>query len=108
MDEIIAERQLSLITENGEVRNIVVRIGKPEPDPNQGNFSCEYRISGIEKDRAERVYGLDAFQALQLTLWFISTTLNHYQQEANGRIYWQEPGDDMGFPEPRSLDSPQS
>ncbi len=25
--------------------------------------------------------------------------LNHHREEAQGRLYWEEPGDDMGFPE---------
>jgi hypothetical protein len=99
IDEVIARRQLSFATDSGEVREIVVSIGKPEPAPDRGNFSCEYQITGIGRNKAERIYGLDAFQAIQLTLGFISTMLNHYRQEASGRIYWQEPGDDMGFVE---------
>lgn len=23
--------------------------------------------------------------------------LEHYQNQANGQLFWQEPGDDMGF-----------
>jgi hypothetical protein len=54
---------------------------------------------GLGADSVKRIYGLDAFQSLQLTLWFLSYMLNHYRQEAQGRIYWQEPGDNMGFVE---------
>ncbi len=97
--ETIAERRLTLITGTGEVREIVVRIGKPERSPDHGEFACECQIVGLGVGSVRRIYGLDAFQSLQLTLRFISTMLNHYRQEAGGRIYWQEPGDDMGFAE---------
>jgi hypothetical protein len=55
------------------------------------------QIVGLGEGSVRRIYGLDAFQSLQLTLRFISIMLNHYRQEAEGRIYWLEPGDDMGF-----------
>jgi hypothetical protein len=103
LEALIVERQLTLVTDEGEVREIVVRIGKPEPSPDRDCFSCEFQISCLGDGEAKRIYGVDAFQALQLTLRFISTMLNHYREEAKGRIYWQEPGDDMGFAAPVSV-----
>src|ERR1700690_2577747 len=100
VEALIAERQLTLVTDEGEVREIMVRIGKPGPSPDRECFSCEFQISGFGDSKARRIYGVDAFQALQLTLWMISTMLNHYREEAKGRIYWQKPGDDMGFAAP--------
>ena len=94
---MIAERQLTLAADNGQVREILVRIGKPEFSPDRSDYSCEFQILGVGEGKATRIYGVDAFHSLQLTLRFISITLNHYRQEANGAIYWQEPGDDMGF-----------
>ena len=72
---------------------------KAAPSPNRADFACECQIAGLGESRVRRIYGLDAFQSLQLTLRFISTMLNHHREEAQGRIYWQEPGDDMGFVE---------
>jgi hypothetical protein len=98
---MIAERRLTLIADNGEMRYIVVRIGKPEPRPDQTGFSCEWQVVGLGlgEGKIRRIYGSDGFHALHLTLRFLSTLLNHYRNEANGRIYWLEPGDDMGFAE---------
>ncbi len=98
---MIAERRLMLITDDGEARDILVRIGKPEPNPDHGDFSCKCQILGFGDSKVHRIYGLDGFQALRLTLRFISTMLNHYRQEAKGRIYWEHPGDDMGFGDPQ-------
>lgn len=97
MNQWIAERQLTLIADDGEARSIVVRIGEPQSSPGRTGFFCELEVLGLGVEKAERIYGLDAFQSLQLALHFISNMLNHYRREAEGRIYWQEPGDDMGF-----------
>ena len=99
LEDPIAERRLTLIYDAGEAREIVVRIGKPTLSPDQADFVCECQIVGLGESRVRRIHGIDAFQSLQLTLRFISTMLNHHREEAQGRLYWQEPGDDMGFAE---------
>jgi len=97
LEDPIAERRLTLISDSGEAREIVVRIGKPVLSPDQADFACECQIVGLGESKVRRIHGLDAFQSLQLTLRVISTMLNHHREEARGCIYWQEPGDDMGF-----------
>ena len=97
LEELIAERRLTLISNSGELQEIVVRIGKPARSPDHAEFACEYQIAGLGEGSVRRIYGVDAFQSLQLTLRFISNMLNHYRQESEGRLYWLEPGDDMGF-----------
>jgi len=99
VEDMIAERRLTLISDTGESREIVVRIGKPAPSLNRADFACEYQIEGLGENKIRRIYGIDAFQSLHLTLRFISTMLNHHRIEAQGRLYWHEPGDDMGFAE---------
>ncbi len=99
LEEMIAERRLTLISNSGELQEILVRIGKPARSADHAEFACEYQIAGLGDTKVRRIYGLDAFQSLQLTLKFISTMLNHHRQESDGRIYWLEPGDDMGFAE---------
>jgi len=99
LEDPIAEQRLTLISDGGDAREIVVRIGKPVCSRDRAYFTCECQIVGVGKGSVRPIHGLDAFESLQLTLRFISATLNYYQLEAEGRIYWQEPGDDMGFAE---------
>jgi hypothetical protein len=99
LEGMIAERRLTLVCDDGQARDVVVRVAKPERSPDREEFSYECEILGLDEGNVRRIYGLDAFQALQLVLSFISTLLNHYRREAKGRIYWLEPGDDMGFAE---------
>ena len=97
LERVIAERRLTLVSDEGEARDVVVRIGKPERSPGHPDFCCECQILGLGDGKVMRIYGLDAFQALQLGLRFVSTLLNHHRREAMRGIYWLEPGDDMGF-----------
>jgi hypothetical protein len=99
LEDPIAERRLTMISDAGEAREIMVRIGKPALSPGRADFGCECQIAGLGESRVHRIYGLDAFQSLQLALRFISIMLNHHREEAGGRLFWHEPGDDMGFGE---------
>lgn len=97
-DPAIAERHLTLVSDTGKSRGTVtVRMGKPERSPDRSDFYCEVQISGLDNEVETRIYGLDAFQSLQLSVRFISTILNHYRQQGRGSIYWLKPGDDLGF-----------
>ncbi len=99
LEQMIAERRLTLISNSGALQEIIVRIGTPARAPGHAEFACEYQIVGLGEGSVRCIYGVDAFQSLQLTMRFISTMLNHYRQESEGRLYWLEPGDDMGFVE---------
>ncbi len=96
---MIAERRLTLASDDGTHLDLVVRIGKPQRSPDREEFSCECQIAGLDQSKVWRIYGVDTFQAIQLALSFISTLLNQYRRESKGSIYWLEPGDDMGFAE---------
>lgn len=62
-NEIIAERELELRTRKGELKKVVVQIGKPMPmtvpNPND-NWYCPFKISGLkEKDTIRAAGGVD-------------------------------------------------
>jgi hypothetical protein len=99
LEHVIAERALTLIDENGNSRTLSVTLGRPEQS-SENEYCCPFRIVGLGDERVEKIYGMDAFQALQLTLRFIAFRLNRYRKESKSEVYWCERGDDMGFPEP--------
>jgi len=103
-DQVIAERRLNLVAEDGQIREALVRLGAPKR-VSDDEYSCTFQIVGLGDDKPRPIYGSDAFHALELTLKLISFLLKHYRDQANGQLYWLEPGDDMGFGyiEPGSL-----
>jgi hypothetical protein len=100
--EVIAERTFTLDSE-GESATLTLRLGKPRPFPDNEGFFCPFEVAGIGERKVRYAAGLDEFQSLQLALQLIPAVLHVYQKAADGRLYWLEPGDDLGFPrqEPR-------
>jgi hypothetical protein len=104
--EVIAERVLTLVHENGDTTKVSVRLGKPQASPDGDEAHCACQITGIGDEKVHEIFGIDAFQALQLALRYISFRLHHYRKRSDNAIYAWERGDDMGFPEdPRDQES---
>ena len=99
ISDIIAERALTLLDESGNARKVLVRLGRPQQSPDGDEYSCLVQLVGLGDGQPDRIYGVDAFQALQLTLKYISFRLHHYRKESNLTLYCWEQGDDMGFPD---------
>jgi hypothetical protein len=99
IEEIIAERKLTLLDESGRTSEVIVRLGKPRMSAEADDFSCEVHIAGFNDDKISRIFGLDAFQAIQLALRYISVSLQLFRERSGQALYWTSEGDDMGFPE---------
>jgi hypothetical protein len=99
MGEIIAERVLTLLQDNGNATQVFVRLGKPQASSEGDEYYCPFQVVGIGDEKVRQISGIDAFQALQLTLRVISFKLHHYRKQSKVVLYCWERGDDMGFPE---------
>jgi hypothetical protein len=90
----VARRDLSVERSRKKVK---VEIGKPFVGDRC--YTCQFRISFGKTVIQNEIHGVDAFQALELTLKLIPTFLRHTKGLPLGRMYAFEKGDDMGFPE---------
>lgn len=96
--EIIAERLLELQDESGIEHEVIVRIGKPIPDPNPGgDWCCPFQIMGLNDDQTRAVFGVDQVQALLLSFEMIRTQLNYYQTNQKYELTWLGQNN-LGFP----------
>jgi hypothetical protein len=91
---LVARRELAVERSR---KKVSVEIGKPYADDRC--WTCQVRISYGEKIVHQEIHGVDAFQALELTLKMIPTFLRHSDELPLGRMYAFEKGDDMGFPD---------
>src|SRR5690242_2389921 len=97
--EVIATRRLFM--ENEPNRDIVVKLGKPQKTPGEDEYCCPFQVTGIGDERIDCIFGIDAFQAMQLTLQFIGGKLMMLNRDNGGRLRWE--GDEkggFGFPVP--------
>jgi hypothetical protein len=88
MTEVIAVRRLSW--EGEPSREVLVSIGKPAETPGvQGEFYCPIRTTGFGSDEiTTAIFGIDAFQAIELALRFIHSRLTDINLKNGGRLRW--------------------
>lgn len=91
--ESIAERTLVMGTDE-----VVVTIGKPQPFDDGEDYFCPYSIAHAGQKKVSYAGGMDAVQALQLTMKKIGTDLAHLAKTQGVPISWlpDTPGD-TGF-----------
>jgi len=80
--EVIASRRLFLADEPN--REILVHMGKPEQTPGRDDYSCALQVTGIGNERVYRIFGVDAFQAIELGFRFIGERLALLNRDAGG------------------------
>lgn len=84
-------------------RKVSIVIGVPQQD--DGDYFCPYQITGIGDVRIGYAMGIDALQALQLTLKKIGTELYTSDEAQTGMLSWEGENarGDLGFPVPDVL-----
>ena len=95
LEDLFVVRTLAVTDSTDTVR---VELGIPRY-VSENEAVCPYSFTYKDKVFTHDTHGLDAFQALDLTLKMLSVELRHDKRLPLGRMYWLEPGDDMGFPE---------
>jgi hypothetical protein len=73
--EVIAERELSLVLDDGSVKSVFVKIGKPLCIPGPEVYRCHFQFLGFDNDKIRYAEGDDSMQALILALTKIGSHL---------------------------------
>ena len=95
LEDLFVVRTLSITDSNDKVR---VEVGVPRY-VSDDEAVCPYSFTYQDRVFAHDTHGLDAFQALQLTMKMLPSELRNNKRLPLGRMYWLKPGDDMGFSE---------
>ncbi len=81
----IAERHLELRTETGTLP-VIVQLGRPEQAGD--DWECEYTIWFGDRPRTMAMHGIDAMQALQLSIASLDVDLEYGAGQRGGRLYF--------------------
>jgi hypothetical protein len=84
--DVIAERRLELRSSRQTVE-VVVKLGRPEPDETYGSWKCQYEVSFGDAITSMAIHGGDALQALQLSMATLDVELKHGAKQRGG-ILW--------------------
>ncbi len=96
--EIIGSRKIEIVSEDGN-REVMVRLGKPQPFPDSSGFFCPVQIVGVGDEKVRYAGGIDAIQSLQLALRMASVVLETLDSEIRARLRWNG-SQDLGFDVP--------
>jgi hypothetical protein len=98
--EVIAVRTLKLQDDLGTPSEVSVLIGKPQKTPGFDEYYCPYQVKGTDTEKIRYTCGVDAVQALILTLWDLNVHLEVLNKKLGGRLSWEcdEKGG-FGFPQ---------
>jgi hypothetical protein len=99
LGEIIAVRVLHRTVNGGAPDDVIVRLGKPQPAPEGRGYATPFEIDGLDSLIAQSAFGVDAVQSLQLAFLMIGADLDFHRQQPGVELYFELPGDDLGFPE---------
>lgn len=97
----IATRILKIRAGNRE-QEVPVTMLEPQAGPG-GGWCCSYLIAWPDDPRRGEGWGIDAFQALHLTLERIGLDLYTSPYHKAGELVWEASGDGYGFPVPPNL-----
>jgi hypothetical protein len=88
MTEVIAVRRFSW--EGEPTREVQVSIGRPAETPGgKGEFYCPIRTTGLGTDEiVTAIFGIDAFQAIELALRFVHWRLADINVKNGSRLRW--------------------
>jgi hypothetical protein len=73
------------------------------PKESNGDWYCPYTIVWPDSRQEGAGYGVDAIQALVLTLQMIGAHIYCSDYHKTGRLYFEKPGSGYDFPVPKNL-----
>ncbi|MBE1492584.1 DUF6968 family protein [Plantactinospora soyae] len=89
LGEIVAERQVDAVAEEGSRTPVVLRIGKPLPDVLPGgDWYCPHQILGLGDEAVQASFGVDSLQALLLSVYGLQLKLAERAETASVRLDW--------------------
>ena len=89
-------RTLYVVGDAG-VSPMPVEVGHPV-ELSHKDFRCDYKLGWPDDAYSGAVYGIDAVQALSLTLNMVAIHLYASNLHKQKRLYWEKLGDGYGFP----------
>ena len=100
LGEVIAQREVLFTRASGETAIVHVRIGKPVVGDDPNSWRCPYQIESMGRVKTVAMSGVDAVQALLLTLQVILPELDHIAKREQGTFSWPK-DKHCGFPDYR-------
>ncbi|MBB5807574.1 hypothetical protein F4560_007342 [Saccharothrix ecbatanensis] len=90
LGEVVAERRLECVAGDGARTPVVIRFGRPHPDPlsTNGDWCCPHQIVGLGDETVGASFGVDSLQALLLSVYRVRLKLADRATAASVDLDW--------------------
>jgi hypothetical protein len=94
LGETVAERTIAAVTGDGVRHPVTIRVGKPCRGGPGGQWYCPTQIVGIGDEAVRATYGVDGYQALQLSFVRLRAEIADSAREDGVDLVWS---DDLAY-----------
>jgi hypothetical protein len=99
LGELLSTRVLTLITDSDATAEVKILVGYPRRSDLDPYYEISYRFTGIGNGMVKRSHGVDPLDAIANVIRKMGYDLHAFPEARAGRLYWLEPGDDLGLPD---------
>ena len=85
---VIASREMTLRFDDGKKEKLTLKVGMPFEFGENYDWCCPYELCSETSKRLRGMFGIDALQALQLTMKTLKAELDSWEISSKGKIYF--------------------
>jgi hypothetical protein len=85
--QVIAERTLVFIPSNGNRETVLLRVGLPV-EIDKDTWYCPYELRADSHVKRQGMHGIDALQALDLTMKTLGVEIDYWERSRNGKFHF--------------------
>jgi hypothetical protein len=87
---VVAERRVDRVAADGSRTPVVIRFGRPHPDPlsAHGDWCCPHQVIGLGDEAVGATFGVDSLQALLLGVYRVRLELAERAEAASVELDW--------------------
>lgn len=85
---VIASREMEFIFEDGRKEKAFLKVGMPFEYGEGLDWCCPYELSTESTKKLFGMFGIDALQALELTMKTLSVEIEHWERTKKGKFHF--------------------
>ena len=86
--KIIASRELIFVSSDGSKEEAFLRVGMPYEYTKSLDWCCPYELGTASEKKIFGMIGIDALQALELTMKTLSVEIEHWERKKKGKFHF--------------------
>lgn len=85
---VIASREMEFISDDGKKERAYLKVGMPFEYNEDLDWCCPYELGTESSKKLFGMIGIDALQALELTMKTLSVEIEHWERTKKGKFYF--------------------